>query len=367
MDERVFLDLDRLRRTIEQGLLTEAGEDLARLERSITEALSDLDSQARAVAEANAQAVEITEKMSALAAQLTAQNDELRLQNQAIEEARAELEVQSRAIAEAAVDAVLEAEASRECVFQLEEKRTELEGVRCELERKAKELEEESAALAVANADAVVMVLEKQNSLEQMTSEAQRVEEERDALQERVFVDELTGLFNHRYFREQIRFEYARARRYGRTLSLVFVDLDFFKRVNDAHGHVVGDCVLRQVADLIQTQLRASDIPVRVGREPVPVRYGGEELVIILPETDLSSARTIAERIRAATEVRPHTAPGVDSPIKLTLSAGVACMSAHDAEAWDLVRRADEALYQAKAAGRNRVEVAAEPRHRASC
>ncbi|HLA81318.1 MAG TPA: GGDEF domain-containing protein, partial [Thermoleophilia bacterium] len=205
----------------------------------------------------------------------------------------------------------------------------------------------------------VVLVLEKESSLEQISSDAQRVEEERDALQERVFVDELTGLFNHRYFREQIRFEYARARRYGRTLSLIFVDLDFFKRVNDAHGHVVGDSVLRQVADLVQAQLRASDIPVRVGCEPVPVRYGGEELVIILPETDLLGAHIIAERIRAAAETHPYAAPGIDSPIELTLSAGVACMSPQDAEAWDLVRRADEALYQAKAAGRNRVEVAA--------
>jgi diguanylate cyclase (GGDEF)-like protein len=220
-------------------------------------------------------------------------------------------------------------------------------------------LEEEAAALAVANADAVVLVLEKERSLEQIAGDAQRVEQERDALQERVFIDELTGLFNHRYFREQIRFEYARARRYGRTLSLIFVDLDHFKRVNDTHGHVVGDSVLRQVADLVQAQLRASDIPVRVGREPVPVRYGGEELVVILPETDLANALTIAERIRTAAEISPHPAPGAESSIKVTLSAGVACMGADDAEAWDLVRRADEALYRAKAAGRNRVEVAA--------
>src|SRR3990172_9695057 len=273
MDERVSLDFERLRRTMGQGRSAEAVEDLARLEKSVVEALADLESQARAVADANAQAVEISEKLSVLAAQLRVQNDELRLQNQAIEEARAELEVQSRAIAEAAVDAVLEAEASQERVSQLEQKRTELEGARLELERKTKELEEEAAALAVANADAVVLVLEKESSLEQISSDAQRVEEERDALQERVFVDELTGLFNHRYFREQIRFEYARARPYGRTLSLIFVDLDFFKRVNDAHGHVVGDSVLRQVADLVQAQLRASDIPVRVGCEPVPGRY----------------------------------------------------------------------------------------------
>ncbi|HLA80375.1 MAG TPA: hypothetical protein VJP78_01915, partial [Thermoleophilia bacterium] len=133
MDERVSLDFERLRRTMGQGRSAEAVEDLARLEKSVVEALADLESQARAVADANAQAVEISEKLSVLAAQLRVQNDELRLQNQAIEEARAELEVQSRAIAEAAVDAVLEAEASQERVSQLEQKRTELEGARLEL------------------------------------------------------------------------------------------------------------------------------------------------------------------------------------------------------------------------------------------
>jgi diguanylate cyclase (GGDEF)-like protein len=359
MDERISLDFQRLRRTLGRSLTSEGAEGLARLERSVTETLADLESQARAIADANAQAVEITDRLCVLTEQLEAQNHELRQQNQAIEDARAELELQSRAIAEATVDAVIEAEASKERVSRLEQKSTELEGARLELERRTRELEEEAAALAVANADAVVLVLEKEDSLEQMASTAQRAEKERDALQDRVFIDELTGLFNHRYFREQIRFEYARARRYGRTLSLIFVDLDFFKRVNDTHGHVAGDSVLRQVADLVQAQLRASDIPVRVGCEPVPVRYGGEELVIILPETDLSSAVSIAERIRAAAEIHAHTAPGVDPPIKLTLSAGVACVGPQDAEAWDLVRRADGALYRAKTTGRNRVEAAA--------
>jgi diguanylate cyclase (GGDEF)-like protein len=358
MDERVTLAFARTRRAIGRGLSAEAVEELAGLERSVMEAFSDLDNQAHAVADANARAVEITEKLSVLSEQLSLQNEELRQQNKAIEEARAELELQSRAIAEAAVDAVLEAEASQEQLSRLEKKRTELERARLELERRTRELEQEAAALAVANADAVVLVLERESSLEQMASTAQRAEEERDALQERVFVDELTGLFNYRYFREQIRFEYARARRYGRKLSLIFVDLDFFKKVNDTHGHVVGDRVLSQVADLVQAQLRSSDIPVRVGREPVPIRYGGEELVIILPETDLTGASAIAERIRTAAEVHLYPAPGVDAPIRLTLSAGVACMSPQDGEAWDLVRRADEALYRAKAAGRNRVEVA---------
>ncbi len=358
MDDRLSLIFARLRRAITQDLPAEALEDLFALERSITEVFSDLDGQARAVADANAQAVEINERLSDLAEELKAQNQELRQQNLAIDETRRELELQSQAIAEATVDAVLEVEASHERVSQLERKRTELEGARLELERKTRELEEEACALAAANVEAVALVLEKESSLEQVVRAAHRAEEERDALKDKVFVDELTGLFNHRYFREQIKFEDARARRYERPLSLVFVDLDFFKRVNDTYGHFVGDGVLRHVAELVQAQLRASDIPVRVGSEPVPIRYGGEELVVILPETDLAGAVAIAERIRAAAETDSLQVPGVDGPIRLTLSAGVACMDAGDAEPWDLVRRADEALYRAKAGGRNRVEVA---------
>jgi diguanylate cyclase (GGDEF)-like protein len=128
--------------------------------------------------------------------------------------------------------------------------------------------------------------------------------------------------------------------------------------VNDTYGHVVGDGVLREIADLVQAQLRASDIPVRVGCEPVPVRYGGEEIVVILPETDLGAAMAIAERIRAAAEIHTYRAPGLDTAVRVTLSAGVACVGPQDGEAWDAVRRAGEALYRAKSAGRNRVEVA---------
>jgi diguanylate cyclase (GGDEF)-like protein len=357
MDDRFSLTFSRLRRAIAMGLAAEALEELAAFERSVEDALSDLDSQARAVADANARAVELAEKLSGLAEELEFQNRELKEQNRAIEENRCELEQQSRAAAEANVDAVLAAEAACEQVSCLERKSSNLERTRLQLEQKAKQLEEEAAALADANAEAVAMVIETESTLEQMTSTTRRVEQERDALKDKVFVDELTGLFNHRYFREQIRFEEARARRYGRALSVVFVDLDFFKRVNDVHGHVVGDSVLRHVAEVLQAQLRASDIPIRVGRGPVLVRYGGEELVIILPETDLADAVAAAERIRAAVEMDTFPVPEVGGEIKLTLSAGVACLCSEDTEPWDLVRRADEALYRAKAEGRNRVGI----------
>jgi diguanylate cyclase (GGDEF)-like protein len=178
-----------------------------------------------------------------------------------------------------------------------------------------------------------------------------------EALHDKIFVDELTGLFNHRYYREQVRLEDARARRYERPLSVVFLDLDFFRRVNGNYGQAVGDRVLQHVADVVQAQLRRADIPVRVDSEPIPARYGGEELVLILPETDLAGATALAERMRAAIEADSFVPPGTDCLIKLTLSAGVASLRETDAEPWDWVQRADQALCRAKARGRNRVEV----------
>ena len=138
----------------------------------------------------------------------------------------------------------------------------------------------------------------------------------------------------------------------------MFLDLDHFKGVNDTYGHLAGDKVLKQVAELVQSLLRTSDIPVRVGSEPVPARYGGEELVVILPETGLDGAVAMAERIRAAAEAQLWRAAGVRDGAKLTLSAGVCCLTPEDAEPSDLVRRADKALYRAKTGGRNRVAAA---------
>jgi diguanylate cyclase (GGDEF)-like protein len=159
--------------------------------------------------------------------------------------------------------------------------------------------------------------------------------------------DALTGLANRRRLFAVGDQEQRRARRFGRPLAAVILDLDRFKPVNDRHGHGAGDDVLREVGRRISATVRETDLPAR---------YGGEEFAVILPETDLETAREVAERIRlAVTEAPVATRRG---PLAVTLSGGVALLDAGTADLPALLDAADAALYAAKAAGRNRVSVA---------
>jgi diguanylate cyclase (GGDEF)-like protein len=148
--------------------------------------------------------------------------------------------------------------------------------------------------------------------------------------------DPLTGLANHGRFWAVLEHEAARAARYRRPLSLVMLDLDGFKKVNDLLGHLGGDEVLVEVAKRVRS--RASDLAAR---------YGGEEFALILPETPRAGARAVAEKIRAAVEALRASEP------RVTLSAGVATAPEDGSTAAELVRFADQRLYEAKAAGRN--------------
>lgn len=154
-------------------------------------------------------------------------------------------------------------------------------------------------------------------------------------------VDPLTGLANRRSFADDADHELARADRYDRALSLVMLDLDHFKRVNDEHGHQVGDAVLEGVAAVLAASLRPTD---------TAYRYGGEEIVVLLPETHLEDAATVAERMRTAVAGRRIAG------CRVTASFGV--VEHRRAETLDdLVSRADTALYEAKVGGRDRVVV----------
>jgi diguanylate cyclase (GGDEF)-like protein len=156
-------------------------------------------------------------------------------------------------------------------------------------------------------------------------------------------VDGLTGLYVRRYFDLRVQEEIERARRFGTSFALVMLDLDDFKRLNDTHGHLVGDRALREVAALAQRQLRGVDLAAR---------YGGEELAFLLPRTSLADAHAVAERIRAA--ISKDDFGGVT----ITASLGVAGWTeAGVTDPERLVERADAALYRAKAAGKNRVEI----------
>jgi diguanylate cyclase (GGDEF)-like protein len=152
-----------------------------------------------------------------------------------------------------------------------------------------------------------------------------------------------TQAYNKRHFLEQLDRELLRARRYGRPLTLVMMDIDFFKRVNDEHGHLAGDYVLSELSRLIKNRVRS---------EEVFARYGGEEFVLLLPETNLEGARSLAENLRARVETHVFEFQNVVIPV--TLSLGVAELG-DDTEGERLIARADEKLYEAKRGGRNRV------------
>jgi diguanylate cyclase (GGDEF)-like protein len=163
-------------------------------------------------------------------------------------------------------------------------------------------------------------------------------------------VDGLTGLFMRRYFDARIEEEIERSKRYGSAFSVVMIDVDDFKHLNDSHGHLIGDRVLRGIANVVKSQMRGVD---------TAARYGGEELALILPRTEMVSAYNVGERIRAAiAELRVTTESDPTGSLRVTASFGIASYpesKARDGE--DLVRRADRALYRAKKTGKNRVEL----------
>lgn len=157
--------------------------------------------------------------------------------------------------------------------------------------------------------------------------------------------DDLTGIPNRRHFLEMLEREAARARRHGRPLALLALDLDHFKRINDEHGHAAGDAALRRFAAICTEALRGEDV---LGR------MGGEEFVAFLPETDQDGAAATAERLRRAVAEDEVTAGAAS--FRLTVSIGVAALAAGEVNA--ALMRADRALYAAKTAGRNRVALA---------
>jgi two-component system cell cycle response regulator len=157
--------------------------------------------------------------------------------------------------------------------------------------------------------------------------------------------DEFTDLYNRRYFTESAEREVAGTARYGQALSLFMLDLDFFKQINDNHGHPAGDAVLKQTARLLKKSIRRYD---------VACRYGGEEFAVIMPNTCLTDARTFSERLRKKIE---KTTVRYDSKkIRFTVSIGLAqFLPESDKSIAHLIKRADDGLYAAKQQGRNRV------------
>jgi diguanylate cyclase (GGDEF)-like protein len=181
---------------------------------------------------------------------------------------------------------------------------------------------------------------------------AETLQERERKLREQAISDPLTGLYNRRHLAELLPRELARARRSGKPVAMILIDIDHFKRVNDSFGHSAGDVVLAAIGTLLRGKVRGGD---------VACRYGGEEFAVVLPETDVDSAQRRAEDIRSA--IGSLDVNYMGKPIGgITASLGIALFPDHSEDTDSLLRAADEALYAAKGAGRNRLMVSTSPR-----
>jgi diguanylate cyclase (GGDEF)-like protein len=175
----------------------------------------------------------------------------------------------------------------------------------------------------------------------------ERLRRQNEALEQLSITDELTGLANRRHLFDQLAHEIQRSRRYDTPLSVILIDIDHFKRINDTWGHSAGDAVLRTAAGVFRASSRETD---------VVARYGGEEFALLLPETALDGALTRAEALRAQVATTDTTLTN-DGALRITVSLGVAALCPGE-NAEELMQRTDAALYVAKRKGRNRVEAA---------
>src|SRR5262245_8254495 len=172
-----------------------------------------------------------------------------------------------------------------------------------------------------------------------------RVRQAENAVRQASYTDELTGLYNRRFLQQRLEEEMHRASRYSLRLACILLDIDHFKAINDTYGHAAGDSVLREVAAIVKRHVRKSDLAIR---------YGGEEIMLILFEGDKSDAQKVAERIRA--DVERHRFAWKNHAFGVTISSGVAAFpDAGITMPDELIMRADAALYSAKSSGRNMV------------
>ena len=195
-------------------------------------------------------------------------------------------------------------------------------------------------------AEKVHLIHENRSLLEQLKAANQALLESNEALSQLATRDGLTGLFNHRFFQDALAKELSRSRRQNNPFSLLFIDVDYFKKYNDSNGHPMGDTLLKEVAQVLLSCVRDSDLVAR---------YGGEEFVVILPVAARDGAMVVAEKIRQGIENSPFSGCETMPFGKITVSIGIASYPEAGEDAPVLLNYADQALYRAKHSGRNRV------------
>ncbi len=163
------------------------------------------------------------------------------------------------------------------------------------------------------------------------------------------WVDQLTGVSNRLYFQQRFESEIRRTENYRQALALLMLDIDEFKRINDTHGHYAGDVVIKKMAELVKKNTRSSDL---VGR------YGGDEFMVLITSTTEEKAVSFAEHLREKISTTDIAIPGTEVPVRITISGGLALFPTHGQSTTDLFRAADDALYESKGQGRNRILLA---------
>jgi diguanylate cyclase (GGDEF)-like protein len=209
-------------------------------------------------------------------------------------------------------------------------------------------LEEANEELGKLNLSYEQLVMQLKQEKMKVESLAKELKKANEKLRELAFRDDLTNLYNHRYFRELLDREVHRAERYSHVLSLIMIDIDHFKKINDTYGHPQGDIVLRSIAALFEKVIRKSD---------TVARYGGEEFAIILPETALKEAVVIAERLRKVIEEVEIELENQN--VKVTISLGVTTYNPTKGRKTkeEIIDAADRALYNSKQTGRNKLSI----------
>jgi len=356
-DVALLTELDALGATLSAVGLDELGQRTAELRRRVAERLRRLVAETRELAEVNARTGELLEKVEAFGREVHAQNAALRRHTQQLEMSQRETSRVVQALADAnAAAAVTLAEADEMCA-EAQAARHAVLAEREAIAREAEELRLQTAALADANVEMLMLAEERAEHVEALRAQCARERAEKLAYREQAFVDRLTGLYNRRYYDEHVEVEHARAIELDRPLSIVFIDIDHFKVFNDTHGHAAGDRLLTRVARLISDAVMM-ELPSRQDGTSFAARYGGEEFLLVLPEVDAARARRIAERLQGVVLCTEFAGAERQPGGRLTVSAGVATRSPADASGAEVARRADVALYRAKATGRNRVVIA---------